>query len=66
MLLQVAKPLLDAAAKAGAAGTRAPPLPAIKEQDLCLDCVSKLLAWREQTMVAGLAADIGAAAAHRQ
>ncbi|KAL4857436.1 Acyl-coenzyme A oxidase 3 [Chlorella vulgaris] len=61
----VAKPLLDAAAKAGAAGTRAPPLPAIKEQDLCLDCVSKLLAWREQTMVAGLAADIGAAAARR-
>lgn len=60
-LAQVAKPLLDAAGKAGA--TRAPPPPAVKQLDLCAACVGKLLAWREQMLVAGLAADVGAAAA---
>ncbi|KAI7838260.1 hypothetical protein COHA_007949 [Chlorella ohadii] len=60
LMAQVAKPLLDAAVKAGM--TSAPP-PKVMEMDLCKTCVGRLLAWREQMLTAGLAADMAAAAA---
>ena len=61
-LLQVAKPLLDAATpKMGAVPV--PPLPQVRQLELCGECVGKLLSWREAALTAGLAVDIAAAAA---
>jgi hypothetical protein len=62
----VAKPLLDAAAKARA--TSAPPPPgaaagAAQQGGLSLEAVGALLSWRQQALVAELAGAMGAGAA---
>lgn len=61
LMQQVAKPLLDAAAKAGA--TQAPPPPAVNQADLSMQCVGQLLSWRERMLTAGLAGEMAAAGA---
>eukprot|EP00887_Chlorella_sp_A99_P007225 scaffold2.g7225.t1 len=60
MMQQVAKPLLDAAIKAG---PRAPALPAIKSNALCLACIGKLLAYRQEMLTYAIASEMAAARA---
>ncbi|KAL4422831.1 hypothetical protein ABPG75_009028 [Micractinium tetrahymenae] len=61
LMQQVAKPLLDAAARAGA--TQAPPPPRVAHGELSARDVGELLSWRERMLTAGLAGDLAAAAA---
>lgn len=57
----MAKPLLDAAAKAGA--TQAPPPPRVSQRELSARDMGELLAWRERMLTAGLAGELAGAAA---
>lgn len=60
LMTQVAKPLLDAATKAGA--TQAPPPPRVSGELSARD-VGELLSWRERMLTAGLAGELAGAAA---
>lgn len=59
LMQSVARPLLDAAVKAGV--RTAPPPPAVMQGNLCTKCCGRLLAWRRDMLVAGLAGEMGAA-----
>lgn len=50
MMQQVAKPLIDAAAATTARGGASLEIPRVNTMDLGPECISKLLAWREQSI----------------
>ena len=66
LMQQVAKPLLDAAAKAAASargGLQPPAPPSVKPADLCLACIAKLLAYRQALLTWEIAAELATAGA---
>jgi acyl-CoA oxidase len=61
LMQQVAKPLLDAAARAGAAPPPPPP-PSVNPLDVGPGCAGKLLRWRQAALVSEVAGEMAAAA----